>query len=246
MEVGNENKRSARDHTPLITLQQLSEMDSTKQAFIDLCIHANILRFGEFELKSGRLSPYFFNAGLFNDGRLLTELANGYADVVHANLAEIGPEPMLYGPAYKGIPLAAATSIQLVQRHRTNLPYAFNRKEAKDHGEGGVVVGSELIGDVIIIDDVITAGTSVNESAAIIQAAGARVAAVIIALDRQEVAGGSDRSAVQQVENALGAPVYSIISLDDLIDHLEHSEAAGEAAKYASSVVAYRDRYGVG
>jgi len=219
---------------------------SKKEAFLSLCIQHRILRFGQFTLKSGRISPYFFNAGLFNDAKLLTALAAGYADVIAEQLPEIGNQPMLYGPAYKGIPLAAATAMQLLTRHQINLPYAFNRKEAKDHGEGGLIVGAPLAGDVIVIDDVITAGTSINESAEIITAAGARIAAVTIALDRQEVATGSSLSAVQEVEQRLKCPVYSIVNLDDLVTHLEESNGEiADVTNHTAYVVAYRTAYGI-
>ena len=220
--------------------------DSSKHDFLSLCIRHNILRFGEFELKSGRVSPYFFNAGLFNDGELLTALSAGYADLIASILPSLGPNPMLYGPAYKGIPLAAATAMQLHARHQVNLPYAFNRKEAKDHGEGGIIVGAPLKEDVIVIDDVITAGTSINESAEIIRDANARLAAVAIALDRQEVATGSSHSAVQEVETRLGCPVHAIVNLNDLIDHLQnHNDTESAGAEFASAVVAYRAKYGI-
>ncbi|MBX2869210.1 MAG: orotate phosphoribosyltransferase [Acidiferrobacterales bacterium] len=217
-----------------------------KHDFLSLCIHHNILRFGEFKLKSGRVSPYFFNAGLFDNGELLTALSAGYADLIASILPNIGTEPMLYGPAYKGIPLAAATVMQLHSRHQINLPYAFNRKEAKDHGEGGVIVGAPLKGDIIVIDDVITAGTSINESAGIIKSAGARLAAVAIALDRQEVATGSQRSAVQEVEARLGCPVHSIVNLDDLIAHLQsHNDTGSDRTEFVAAVVAYRSEFGI-
>jgi len=218
---------------------------TSPNAFLSLCIDHDILSFGEFTLKSGRVSPYFFNAGLFNDGKLLTALSANYADLIAAMLPSTGANPMLYGPAYKGIPLAAATAIQLQSRHQINLPYAFNRKEAKDHGEGGLIVGAPLAGNVIVIDDVITAGTSINESAEIISAAEAKLAAVVIAIDRQEVAVGSNLSAVQEVENRLDCPVYAIANLDDLVIHLQqNNKESTEINKHTEAVVDYRNKYG--
>lgn len=213
-------------------------MPSDKQRFIQLCIDHNILRFGEFTLKSGRVSPYFFNAGLFHSGYLLSELARYYGALIANKL----PQPfMLYGPAYKGIPLAAATAISLANNHDLIVPYAFNRKQAKDHGEGGNIVGAELTGSVVIIDDVITAGTSVGESVDIIRDAGAMPSAVVIALDRQEVAGDEGLSTAQQIENVIGIPLHAIITLDDLVTHLMGNSAM---MQYADTMMAYRDRYG--
>ncbi len=217
----------------------------SSHSFLSLCIAHNILRFGEFTLKSGRISPYFFNAGLFNDGKLLTALSASYADLIAEKLPSIGSNPMLYGPAYKGIPLAAATSIQLQSRHQINIPFAFNRKEAKDHGEGGLIVGAPLAGNVIVIDDVITAGTSINESAEIIATTKAKLAAVVIAIDRQEVAAGSKLSAVQEVEQRLDCPVYSIANLDDLVAHLQDNAVElSEIKNHTAAVVEYRNNYG--
>ncbi len=213
-------------------------MNYDKQTFITLCIDNQILRFGEFELKSGRISPYFFNAGLFNNGQLLEQLSKSYAALI---ADRIDQEFMIYGPAYKGIPLAAATAIALSTTHNINVDYAFNRKEAKDHGEGGSIVGAPLAGNVIVIDDVITAGTSINESTGVIRSAGATLLAVVIALDRQEVAGESGMSAVQSVQQQLHVPVYSIIELADLVVHLEQDPANQQ---HAQAVSAYRDRYG--
>lgn len=213
-------------------------MQPYKQQFIRLCLDLGVLRFGEFTLKSGRLSPYFFNAGLFNTGASMAALGRFYA----AALADSGVSyDMLFGPAYKGIPLVTATATALADGHDTDVPWAYNRKEAKDHGEGGHIVGAPLAGAVMIVDDVITAGTAIRESKVLIDAAGARPAGVLIALDRQE-RGQGERSAVQEVEAAMGVPVISIIGLDDLITHL------GTDARFASaieSVSAYRDRYGV-
>ncbi len=217
-------------------------MHSDKNSFIKLCIDNEILRFGEFTLKSGRVSPYFFNAGLFNNGQLLAELAGYYAALIVKKLVPNLDEFMLYGPAYKGIPLAAATAVQLSSQYEIKVDYAFNRKETKDHGEGGIIVGAPLQGNVVIIDDVITAGTSVRESVDIIKSEGATPAAVAIALDRQEVTGHQNRSAVQSVQHNYKLPVHAIIILEDLIDHLQQDPANQE---YAESVINYRNMYGL-
>lgn len=217
-------------------------MHSDKNSFIKLCIDNEILRFGEFTLKSGRVSPYFFNAGLFNNGQLLAELAGYYAALIVKKLAPNLGEFMLYGPAYKGIPLAAATAVQLSSQYDFKVDYAFNRKETKDHGEGGIIVGAPLQGNVVIIDDVITAGTSVRESVDIIKSEGATPAAVAIALDRQEVTERQNRSAVQSVQHNYKLPVHAIIMLEDLIDHLQQDSANQE---YAESVINYRNMYGL-
>ena len=209
-----------------------------KSEFLDLVTQNNILRFGEFTLKSGRISPYFFNAGNFDRGGLLASLAGFYARCINDNIYS---DFVLYGPAYKGIPLAAATAIKLAENFATDIPYAFNRKEAKDHGEGGLIVGAKLKGEVVIIDDVITAGTSIRESVDIIKEQGARPSAVVIAVDRQERAGDSSRSAVQAVEDEYGIPVYSIINLNDIVTYAEHSDAVPDR----QAVEAYRERYGV-
>jgi orotate phosphoribosyltransferase len=218
-------------------------MDFRRQ-FIGFALACNVLRFGQFKTKAGRLSPYFFNAGLFNDGLKLQRLAEFYA----RRLVESGIEfDMLFGPAYKGITLAAAVAIELA-RLGHNKPYAYNRKEAKDHGEGGTLVGAPVQGRVLIIDDVISAGTSVKESIAMIQAAGATPVAVSIALDRQEkaVVDGQDaaHSAVQFVQANLGLQVSAIATLKDLLQYLE-SGADPSLAAATAHVAAYRDRYGV-
>ena len=204
------------------------------------------MRFGQFKVKSGRISPYFFNAGLFNSGVSVGRLATFYAQTLAASGVEFD---MLFGPAYKGIPLATATAVALASQPAMAgraIPFAFNRKEAKDHGEGGVLVGAPLQGRVVIIDDVITAGTSVRESVEIIRHAGAQPAAVLIALDRMERAGPDDalspHSAVQDVANNYGIPVISIASLDDIMALLEHDDQFGE---HREAVAAYRNKYGV-
>lgn len=207
-----------------------------KHAFLDFALEQGVLRFGEFTLKSGRISPYFFNTGLFNTGGSLGRLGQFYA---RALLAEGPAFDMLYGPAYKGIPLATAVGIALAAEGR-DLPWAFNRKEAKDHGEGGLLVGAPLQGRVLVVDDVISAGTSVRESVAIIEAAGATLAGVAIALDRQERGSGT-RSAVQQVTTELGVPVVAIANLDDLVHWLE---IKGDRETELSAIRRYRDRYG--
>jgi orotate phosphoribosyltransferase len=204
--------------------------------FVQFAVDSGVLRFGEFKTKAGRLSPYFFNAGLFDDGAKLGRLAQFYAKALIASGIEFD---MIFGPAYKGIPLGAAVAIELARLGR-NVPFAYNRKEAKDHGEGGTIVGAPLTGRVLIVDDVITAGTAIRESVEIIRAQGATPAGVLIALDREE-RGQGELSAVQEVQQALGLPVISVLRLRDLMAHLE---AAGDATLLAA-VQAYRDRYGV-
>ncbi len=218
---------------------------SIQQQFIEFALEANVLRFGAFKTKAGRISPYFFNAGLFNTGALLDRLGLFYARTLLAARKEGRIDfDMIFGPAYKGIPLAAAVAVNLA-RLGCDVPWAFNRKEAKDHGEGGIIVGSPLRGKVVIIDDVISAGTSVRESVRIIQAAGAVPSGVLIAVDRMERGGTADAptatSAVQDVETAFGLRVASIISLDDL---LEFMSGAKELESHRQAVMAYRDRYG--
>jgi orotate phosphoribosyltransferase len=212
-------------------------MSHFHQDFIRFAIRQQVLRFGEFQTKAGRLSPYFFNAGLFNDGSSLRELCQFYAQAILASNAEFD---MLFGPAYKGIPLAAGTAIALAEQGR-NVPYCFNRKEAKDHGEGGTTVGAPLQGRVLIIDDVISAGTSVRESIELIRAAGAVPAGVVIALDRME-RGQGELSAVQEVQRNYGLPVVSIATLEDLLGYLQD---APELVQNLQAVQLYRDRYGV-
>lgn len=206
--------------------------------FISLCLEVGALRFGEFKLKSGRVSPYFFNAGLFNSGGALAELGRFYAQTLQRTGWQYD---VLFGPAYKGIPLVAATSIALADRHARNLPWAFNRKEAKDHGEGGTIVGAALRGQVVIIDDVITAGTAIRESLEIIRQQGAHPIGVVLALDRQERGTGT-LSAVQEVEQTFGLPVASILRMSDLLGYLQDK---GDEQQLAA-LRRYRDEYGVG
>ena len=212
-------------------------MSDFRQEFIEFAVASGVLCFGEFKTKAGRLSPYFFNAGLFNDGDRLRQLAQFYAKAI---LAADPAFDILFGPAYKGIPLVAASAVALAEFGR-NLPFCFNRKEAKDHGEGGMTVGAPLKGRVLIVDDVISAGTSVRESVQIIQAAGARPAGVLIALDRMERGTGA-LSAVQEVRNQFGIPVISIATLDDLVVFLR---ARGNMAQQLQLVERYRKEYGV-
>ena len=213
-------------------------MQQNKKRFIELAIKFQVLRFGEFTLKSGRISPYFFNAGLFNSGYALAELGSCYARAIIDN--DINYD-VLFGPAYKGIPLVAAIAYALSVNHNIDKPYAFNRKEAKDHGEGGLIVGAELSGNVLIVDDVITAGTAIREAVDIIQAEKAKTSAVLIALDRQEK-GQGELSAIQEVHRDYGIDVFSIITLADLIDYLAGDESFGE---YLGVMEDYRQKYGV-
>jgi orotate phosphoribosyltransferase len=216
-------------------------MLSFRQDFIRFAIDQKVLCFGEFKTKAGRLSPYFFNAGLFNDGNSLRQLSNFYARAILASSIKYD---MIYGPAYKGIPLAAGTAIALADMGH-NLPYCYNRKEAKDHGEGGNTVGAKLQGNVLIIDDVISAGTSVRESVELIRAAGATPSGVVIALDRMELGQTSEvndgLSAVQQVQQQFGIPVVAIATLDDLLSYLHDNQ---ELQQYHAAVQSYREKYG--
>lgn len=220
-------------------------MNNVRQDFIKFAVDAGVIRFGDFVTKAGRNSPYFFNAGLFNDGANLGKLAAFYAQT----LIDAGVEfDMLFGPAYKGITLASATAVALAARGQ-NVPFAYNRKEAKDHGEGGSIVGAKLHGKVVIIDDVISAGTSVRESVEMIRAAGATPAAVLIALDRMERSGKDDalsaHSAVQEITQTYGIPVISIANLNDLFESLSAEGADVALVQYKEAVAAYRQRYGV-
>lgn len=213
-------------------------MKKYQHDFIEFALTTGVLRFGSFTLKSGRQSPYFFNSGLFNSGASLAQLGRFYAQrIVDSGLAF----DVLFGPAYKGIPLASTAAIALADQHQLDMPYAFNRKEAKDHGEGGQLVGAPLTGKVLIIDDVISAGTSVGESVAMIRAAGAEPAGVVIALDRQE-RGKTEKSAIAQVEADYGIPVISIICLADLLQYLDNQT---ELQNHRDAVAAYRSEYGV-
>ncbi len=217
-------------------------MQDYKKEFFQLALNKGNLGFGDFTLKSGRISPYFFNAGGFDDGASLGQLAGCYADAIQSSGLAFD---MLFGPAYKGIPLAAATAVALHQRHARNVPYAYNRKEAKDHGEGGLIVGAALYGRVLVIDDVISAGTSVRESIAIISAAGAETAGIAIALDRQE-RGQGELSAAQEVQKEYGIPCIAIAGLDDLLRYLEASGGDSPGLNIDTAAIhRYRQQYGV-
>ncbi|MGO2089075.1 MAG: orotate phosphoribosyltransferase [Oceanisphaera sp.] len=213
-------------------------MKDYQREFIEFAMSKDVLKFGEFTLKSGRTSPYFFNAGLFNSGRDLARLGRFYATaLVEANTQY----DVLFGPAYKGIPIASATAVQLAEIHDQDVPYCFNRKEAKDHGEGGNLVGSPLQGRIMLVDDVITAGTAIRESMDIIQANGADLAGVLIALDRQEK-GKGELSAIQEVERDYNAEVTAIITLADLVEYLSEQP---DMAEHLANVQAYREQYGI-
>ncbi|MBJ6895059.1 orotate phosphoribosyltransferase [Vibrio cholerae] len=213
-------------------------MKAYQREFIEFALEKQVLKFGEFTLKSGRKSPYFFNAGLFNTGRDLARLGRFYA----AALVDSGIEfDVLFGPAYKGIPIATTTAVALADHHDVNTPYCFNRKEAKDHGEGGNLVGSKLEGRVMLVDDVITAGTAIRESMELIQANKADLAGVLVAIDRQEK-GKGELSAIQEVERDFGCAVISIVSLTDLITYLEQQ---GNNTEHLEAVKAYRAQYGI-
>ena len=222
----------------------MSSNNSNQDNFIRFALEAKVLSFGEFKTKAGRLSPYFFNAGEFNDGARLSALGRYYAKALQESGIQFD---MLYGPAYKGITLAAATAIALAD-DGINVPYAYNRKEAKDHGEGGMLVGAPVKGRVVIIDDVISAGTSVRESVDLIRKAGAEPAAVLIALDRMERSGNAveigDKSAVQAVEQEFGLPVVTIANLAGLMSFLTSSSDA-QLTHYLPAVKAYREKYGI-
>ena len=216
-----------------------NNMRAYKQEFLDLALELGVLRFGEFTLKSGRVSPYFFNAGLFSSGYAAAKLGRYYASAIAESEIEFD---MLFGPAYKGIPLVTISASALAEHHDIDVPYSFNRKEAKSHGEGGSIVGAPLAGKVLIVDDVITAGTAVKEAAKIVTSAGAEVAGLIISLDRQEI-GKDSKSAVQELEQTLKIPVISIVKLEDLVDLLEESK---EFTEFLEPVLAYRKKYGIG
>jgi orotate phosphoribosyltransferase len=213
-------------------------MRGYKREFIELALELGVLRFGEFTLKSGRVSPYFFNAGLFNTGYAAAKLGRFYAEAITQSDMRFD---MLFGPAYKGIPLATLAAASLAEQHDIDVPYSFNRKEVKAHGEGGSIVGAPLSGRVLIVDDVITAGTAVREAYQIISAAGAEVTGLVISLDRQE-RGQGPYSAVQELKQSLDIPVVSIVQLDDLINLLEESS---EYEEFLEPVLGYRKQYGV-
>lgn len=217
-------------------------MEAFQRAFIETALASQVLKFGEFTLKSGRQSPYFFNAGLFNSGRVLAQLGRFYAEaIVHSDLQF----DVLFGPAYKGIPIASATAVALADHHDRDIPWCFNRKEAKSHGEGGSMVGAPLQGQVLIIDDVITAGTAIREVMTIIDHSPATLGGVIVALDRQE-RGRAELSAIQEVERDFRVPVVSIIKLEHLVEYLrEKSAENSEFAVNLAAIERYRAEYGV-
>jgi len=213
-------------------------MKDYQKAFIAFAIERGVLKFGEFTLKSGRVSPYFFNAGLFNTGGDLAKLGRYYASaIVDAGVSF----DVLFGPAYKGIPIATTTAVSLVEHHNIDVPYCFNRKEAKTHGEGGNLVGSPLSGNVLLVDDVITAGTAIRESMTLIEQQGANLSGVLIALDRQE-RGKGELSAIQEVERDFNTQVVSIVSLADVMTYVEEH---GDLHEHVDAVAAYRAKYGI-
>jgi orotate phosphoribosyltransferase len=214
------------------------QIQDNKKRFIQLAINNNVLRFGEFTLKSGRTSPYFFNAGLFNTGAALAQLGSCYARVIVDQGLDFD---VLFGPAYKGIPLVSAIAVALSAEHAIDKPYAFNRKEVKDHGEGGSIVGAEVHGRVLIVDDVITAGTAIREAVDIIAAEGGETTSILIALDRQE-RGQGELSAIQEVQRDFGVSVHSIITMADLIAYIESDPDVGQ---HLDAMRAYRDQYGI-
>jgi len=213
-------------------------MSEVKQRFIELAIRRQALKFGEFTLKSGRVSPYFFNAGYFNQGQDLAILGDCYADTLIHNNAEFD---MLFGPAYKGIPLGCTTAVSLARKYQRDVPFCYNRKEIKDHGEGGQLVGAALKGKVMIVDDVITAGTAIRESIELIQAANATAAGVLVALDRQEK-GPDQLSAIQSIVKKYNLPVYAIINLHDLQNYMQQQK---ELQAFLPAVMTYRQQFGV-
>jgi orotate phosphoribosyltransferase len=213
-------------------------MHDYQRDFIELALDHDVLRFGEFTLKSGRTSPYFFNAGLFNTGGRLAGLGRYYADAIVQSGVEFD---VLMGPAYKGIPIASATAVQLSALHGRDVPWCFNRKEAKDHGEGGLIVGSPLAGRVLVVDDVITAGTAIREVMEILDAAGATCAGIVVAVDRQE-RGRGELSAIQEVERDFGVRVLSIIGFDQIIEYVEQT---GRHAEHLDAIRGYREEHGI-
>ncbi|KAJ1953903.1 orotate phosphoribosyltransferase [Linderina pennispora] len=212
-----------------------------QREFIEFAIANNVLTFGQFTLKSGRQSPYFFNAGKFNSGSVLAKIGGYYASAITAR--KDLKYDVIFGPAYKGIPLSAATVIALATGEAArDVPYSFNRKEKKDHGEGGSIVGSPLKGNILIIDDVITAGTAIRESIEIIKQAGANPAGIVVAIDRQEKGKNSDLSAIQEIQNEFGIPVTAVVTLDSVVEYLE--EKGGEQAEMLEAMQEYRNQYG--
>lgn len=216
----------------------MTGLQDHQRAFIDLALAQGVLRFGEFTLKSGRTSPYFFNAGLFNTGSRLAGLGRHYAATIAAS--DLAYDVLL-GPAYKGIPIASATAVQLAEHHDVDVPWCFNRKEAKQHGEGGTIVGAPLEGRVLVVDDVITAGTAIREVAAIVEQAGAELAGIVVAVDRQE-RGTGELSAIQEVERDFGVPVLPIVTLADVVAYLRET---GLHAEHLDAIETYRQTYGV-
>ncbi|KAJ3189186.1 hypothetical protein HDU85_002811 [Gaertneriomyces sp. JEL0708] len=214
-------------------------MKQYQREFIEFAIKNKVLTFGSFTLKSGRTSPYFFNAGLFNTGNALATLGTFYAAALKDSQL---PYDVLFGPAYKGIPLVSSLAIALATKYDTEAPYSFNRKEKKDHGEGGSIVGSALKGKIVVVDDVITAGTAIRESFAIIKGEGASLSGVLIALDRQEKGTGTDLSAIQQVEKEYGVPVVSIVTLGDVLEYLQEVGGFNTAV---AGIQAYREEWGI-
>jgi orotate phosphoribosyltransferase len=213
-------------------------MQDYQREFIEFALDHDVLRFGDFTLKSGRTSPYFFNAGLFNTGERLAGLGRFYASAVVDSGLEFD---VLLGPAYKGIPIASATAVQLAALHGRDVPWCFNRKEAKDHGEGGLIVGSPLEGRVLVVDDVITAGTAIREVMEIVDAAGAKAVGIVVAVDRQE-RGQADLSAIQEVERDFGVSVISIITLSQIIQYIEET---GRHAEHLDAIRGYREEFGI-
>ncbi|KAL2917861.1 orotate phosphoribosyltransferase [Polyrhizophydium stewartii] len=214
-------------------------MKDYQRRFIEFAIKHGALTFGTFTLKSGRSSPYFFNSGLFSSGEALALLGGFYADALQDSGLKYD---VLFGPAYKGIPLVSAIVVALYNKYGVNAPYSFNRKEKKDHGEGGSIVGTKLVGDIVIVDDVITAGTAIRESVQIIKAENATLKGVLISLDRQEKGTGTDKSAIQQVEDEYGVPVLSIVKLADVLEYLVE---AGGYDKAVEDIKAYRQQWGI-
>lgn len=213
-------------------------MKTYKRNFLELAMKLGVLKFGEFTLKSGRKSPYFFNAGLFNTGQSVADLGQYYANTIVDSGIEFD---MIFGPAYKGIPLATISAAALAEHHQINKPFSYNRKESKQHGEGGVIVGAPLNGKVLIIDDVITAGTAVKEAFNLIENSNAKIAGLIISLDRQEI-GVSGKSAIQELEDNLNIPVVSIAKLDDLIELIKISD---DLQVHLSSIIKYQEQFGI-